>query len=150
MMDRRAFLATAPALALAPRIALSQGRALRLAAAKQSLVGTANPQTDVWAYNAAVPGPELRFKQGERLRIEVENTLPVDTTVHWHGLRLPNAMDGVPGVTQAPIRSNEKFIYEFDLRDAGTFWYHPHLGSPEQVARGLYGALIVEERDPPA
>jgi FtsP/CotA-like multicopper oxidase with cupredoxin domain len=98
-----------------------------------------------------VPGPELRFRQGERLRIEVQNDLPVDTTVHWHGLRLPNAMDGVPHVTQPPIAAKGgRFTYEFDLPDAGTFWYHPHLGSPEQVARGLYGALIVEEREPPA
>jgi FtsP/CotA-like multicopper oxidase with cupredoxin domain len=75
----------------------------------------------------------------------------VGTTVHWHGLRLPNAMDGVPGVTQPPISANGgEFVYEFDLPDAGTFWYHPHLGTPEQVSRGLYGALIVEEREPPA
>jgi FtsP/CotA-like multicopper oxidase with cupredoxin domain len=91
------------------------------------------------------------LRQGERLRIEVQNDLPVDTTVHWHGLRLPNAMDGVPHVTQPPIAAKGgRFTYEFDLPDAGTFWYHPHLGSPEQVARGLYGALIVEEREPPA
>ena len=71
--------------------------------------------------------------------------------MHWHGVRLPNAMDGVPGVTQPPIAANGgRFVYEFDLPDAGTFWYHPHLGNPEQVARGLYGALIVEEREPPA
>ena len=88
--------------------------------------------------------------QGERLRIEVENALDVETTVHWHGIRLPNAMDGVPHLTQPPIAAKGgRFVYEFDLPDAGTFWYHPHLGSPEQVGRGLYGALIVEERDPP-
>jgi FtsP/CotA-like multicopper oxidase with cupredoxin domain len=97
-----------------------------------------------------VPGPELRFRQGERLRIEVENALSVPTTVHWHGIRLPNGMDGVPGVTQKPIAEGGRFLYEFDLPDAGTYWYHPHLGSPEQVGRGLYGALIVEEREPPA
>jgi FtsP/CotA-like multicopper oxidase with cupredoxin domain len=97
-----------------------------------------------------VPGPELRFKQGERLRLAVENALTADTTVHWHGIRLPNAMDGVPHLTQAPIAANGgRFVYEFDLPDAGTYWYHPHLGSPEQVGRGLYGALIVEERAPP-
>jgi FtsP/CotA-like multicopper oxidase with cupredoxin domain len=83
--------------------------------------------------------------------VELENALPAQTTVHWHGIRLPNAMDGVPGLTQPPIAANGgRFTYEFDLPDAGTFWYHPHLGSPEQVGRGLYGALIVEEREPPA
>ena len=155
-MKRRDFLgaaALATTLPLARRTEAANPAAhkLKLAPARLSLVGAANPATDVWGYNGKVPGPELRFKQGERLRIEVENALGVDTTVHWHGLRLPNAMDGVPGVTQRPIAANGgRFVYEFDLPDAGTFWYHPHLGSPEQVARGLYGALIVEEREPPA
>jgi FtsP/CotA-like multicopper oxidase with cupredoxin domain len=149
-MDRRTFLATGPALALAPRLSFGNTKVLRLAPAQQALVGAGNPATEVWAYNGSVPGPVLRYRQGERLRVEVENTLPLATTVHWHGIRLPNAMDGVPGVTQEPIQRGGRFLYEFDLPDAGTFWYHPHLGSPEQVARGLYGALIVEEREPPA
>ena len=150
-MNRREFLGTTAALALAPRFALGEAKKLRLAPARQSLVGAGNPATDVWAYNGTVPGPQLRFKQGERLAIAVENALSVETTVHWHGIRLPNAMDGVPHLTQAPIAANGgRFVYEFDLPDAGTYWYHPHLGSPEQVGRGLYGALIVEERDPPA
>jgi FtsP/CotA-like multicopper oxidase with cupredoxin domain len=149
-VKRREFLSLA-ALAAAPRLALSQSKTLRVAPAHQALVGAGNPATAVWAYNGTVPGPELRFRQGERLRIEVENALGVGTTVHWHGIRLPNAMDGVPHVTQPPIAANGgRFTYEFDLPDAGTFWYHPHLGSPEQVARGLYGALVVEEREPPA
>jgi FtsP/CotA-like multicopper oxidase with cupredoxin domain len=126
-------------------------RRLRIAPARQALVGAGNPVTPVWAYDGTVPGPELRYRQGERLRIEVENALDVETTVHWHGIRLPNGMDGVPHLTQPPIAAQGgRFLYEFDLPDAGTYWYHPHLGSPEQVARGLYGALIVEEREPPA
>jgi FtsP/CotA-like multicopper oxidase with cupredoxin domain len=151
-MDRRTFLGSSAGLALAACVTPppQRTRKLRASAAHQSLVGARYPETAVWAYDGAVPGPELRFRQGERLRVEVENALAVDTTVHWHGLRLPNAMDGVPGITQKPITSGGRFVYEFDLPDAGTFWYHPHLGSPEQVARGLYGALIVEEREPPA
>ena len=149
-MKRRQFLSLA-SLAALPRLAGAQTRILRVAPARQHLVGAPNPDTAVWAYDSGVPGPELRLRQGERLRIEVQNDLPVDTTVHWHGLRLPNAMDGVPHVTQPPIAAKGgRFTYEFDLPDAGTFWYHPHLGSPEQVGRGLYGALIVEEREPPA
>ena len=149
-MDRRTFLATIPALALAPRLSIAGERSLRLGAARQSLVGAAHPATEVWAYEGRVPGPELRFKQGERLRVAVENALEAETTVHWHGIRLPNAMDGVPHLTQKPIAARGgRFLYEFDLPDAGTYWYHPHLGSPEQVGRGLYGALIVEEREPP-
>ena len=148
-MNRRQFLQLG-ALVCAPQVhGAAPARKLVLRAARQALAGAAHPETAVWAYNGTVPGPELRFKQGERLRIEVENALPVETTVHWHGIRLPNAMDGVPGVTQKPIGKAGRFLYEFDLPDAGTFWYHPHLGSPEQVARGLYGALIVEERDAP-
>jgi FtsP/CotA-like multicopper oxidase with cupredoxin domain len=154
-VHRRTFLGAASGagiLAAAPcgLLAAAQPRLLRLAPIQQSLVGAANPSTAVWTFNGTVPGPELRFKQGERLRIEVENGLGVDTTVHWHGVRVPNAMDGVPHVTQSPIAAKGgRFTYEFDLPDAGTYWYHPHLGSPEQVARGLYGALIVEEREPP-
>ena len=149
-MDRRAFLVGTASLALAPRLAAPAPRRLHLAPARQNLVGAAHPSTGIWAYNGSVPGPELRFKQGERLRIEVHNALGVDTTVHWHGIRLPNAMDGVPELTQAPIAANGgRFVYEFDLPDAGTYWYHPHLGDGEQLGRGLYGALIVEERNGP-
>jgi FtsP/CotA-like multicopper oxidase with cupredoxin domain len=154
-MKRRDFLgatAGAAACVLAPvtRPAASPVRALRVAASEQSLVGAGHPRTAVWSYNGSVPGSELRFRQGDRLRIEVENALDAETTVHWHGIRLPNAMDGVPHLTQPPIAAGGgRFLYEFDLPDAGTYWYHPHLGSPEQVGRGLYGALIVEEREPP-
>src|SRR5262249_13618446 len=151
VMDRRSFLLGSAALGLAPKTGWSQARVLRASVTRQNLVGAAHPATEVWTYNGSVPGPELRFRQGERLRVEVENALSVPTTVHWHGIRLPNAMDGVPGLTQAPIAaSGGRFVYEFDLPDAGTYWYHPHLGDGEQLARGLYGALVVEERDPPA
>ena len=149
-MDRRQFLSLS-ALAIAPRVhAGAPDRTLKIAPARQALVGAGNPDTAVWAYNGSVPGPELRLRQGERLRLEVQNRLSVETTVHWHGVRVPNAMDGVPHVTQPPIKANGgRFTYEFELRDAGTYWYHPHLGSPEQVGRGLYGALIIEESNPP-
>jgi FtsP/CotA-like multicopper oxidase with cupredoxin domain len=150
---RRLLAACAAGVALAhARLGLPEQapKGLRLAATRQALAGAGNPDTAVWAYNGTVPGPELRFKQGERLRIEVDNALGVDTTVHWHGVRVPNEMDGVPNLTQVPIKANGgRFRYEFELRDAGTYWYHPHLGSPEQVGRGLYGPLIVDEAEPP-
>jgi FtsP/CotA-like multicopper oxidase with cupredoxin domain len=107
-----------------------------------------SPETEVWAYDGSVPGPTLRFRQGEIARIAVENRLAEVTTVHWHGVRVPNPMDGVPYVTQKPIAPGETFAYEFRVPDAGTFWYHPHERSFEQVARGLYGAFIVEEPTP--
>jgi len=104
--------------------------------------------TDVWSYNGTVPGPAIRVRQGDRIRVLAQNGLNEDTTIHWHGIRTPNAMDGVPFLTQAPIPVGSDFLYEFDALDAGTFWYHPHQRSSEQVGRGLYGSLIVEETDP--
>jgi FtsP/CotA-like multicopper oxidase with cupredoxin domain len=103
----------------------------------------------VWAYNGQVPGPTLRIKLGETLRVRFTNNLPEDTTIHWHGVRLPNAMDGVPYITQKPVKPGETFVYEFTPKDAGTFWFHPHVRASEQVERGLYGVLIVEDPQPP-
>ena len=117
--------------------------------ARVRLAGADGPDTDVWAYNGTVPGPLLRLKQGEPARIVVENRLDQDTTVHWHGVRVPNAMDGVPGLTQPPIKPGASFVYEFTPPDAGIFWYHPHVNSPEQIGRGLAGPIIVDEPEPP-
>ena len=103
----------------------------------------------VWAYNGQVPGPILRVRLGERLRVHFTNRLPEATTIHWHGVRVPNAMDGAPGVTQPPVQPGDTFVYDFVPKDAGTFWFHPHLRSSEQVERGLYGVLIVEDEKPP-
>jgi FtsP/CotA-like multicopper oxidase with cupredoxin domain len=151
-LSRRAFLATTAASAACalplPALALSDHR-LRAAPARLRLVPEPWGETDVWSYDGTVPGPVLRARQGERLRVSVENALDAPTTVHWHGLRLPNAMDGVPHLTQDPIAPGASFPYEFDLPDAGTFWYHPHMQSAEQVARGLHGVLIVEEATAP-
>ena len=133
------------------RVTSAGARVIRAQPALASLVGEPHPQTAVWTYGGTVPGPELRLKQGERLRVELENLLPEDTTIHWHGIRLPNAMDGVPHLTQPPIEANGgRFLYEFDVPDAGTYWYHPHLGSSGQVGRGVYAPLIIEEPKPPA
>jgi len=104
----------------------------------------------VWAYNGQVPGPTLRIRLGETLRVNFTNKLPQETTIHWHGVRLPNAMDGVPGITQPPVPPGGTFVYEFTPKDAGTFWFHPHLRASEQVERGLYGVLVVEDARPPA
>jgi len=106
-------------------------------------------KTGVWSFNQQFPGPPLRFKRGENVHITVKNELQQETGVHWHGLRVPNEMDGVPNVTQKPIPPGGSFDYKFKIPDSGTFWYHPHQSSFEQVPRGLYGALIVEEDEPP-
>ncbi|UEM19088.1 multicopper oxidase family protein [Skermanella mucosa] len=133
---------------LRPAAAFGATHTLSPGPARIRMVGDAHPETTVWAYDGQVPGPQIRVRQGDRLRIEVTNRLAEETTVHWHGLRVPNAMDGVPHLTQRPIGPFETFTYEFDAVDAGTFWYHPHQRSHEQVGRGLHGALIVEEREP--
>lgn len=106
-------------------------------------------QMRVWAYNGRVPGPTLRIRLGETLRVVFTNHLPQETTIHWHGVRVPNNMDGVPHATQPPIQPGTTFTYEFTPKDAGTFWFHPHVRSSEQVERGLYGVLIVEDEKPP-
>jgi FtsP/CotA-like multicopper oxidase with cupredoxin domain len=113
------------------------------------LIGPARPATAVWVYNGTVPGPEIRLRQGETLRLKFDNRLPQGTTIHWHGLRVPNAMDGAPYISQPPIEPEETFLYAFAVPDAGTYWYHPHFHSAEQVGRGLMGAFIVEEPEPP-
>ena len=102
---------------------------------------------DVWAYNGQVPGPILRVRLGEELVVRLRNDLPQPTTIHWHGVRVPNAMDGVPGVTQDPVLPGGAFTYRFVPKDAGTFWFHPHVRGAEQVERGLYGVLIVDDAE---
>lgn len=151
VMSRRSVLLAGAGIALmtsaAPWAARADGiREIRISAApgQAPLVGGSHPQTDVLGYDGKVPGPMLRLRQGEPVRIIVENRLDQDTTVHWHGIRLPNAMDGVPGLTQPPIKPGESFTYEFTPPDAGTFWYHPHANSLQQLGRGLAGALIVD------
>lgn len=98
----------------------------------------------LWTYNGTVPGPELRVQQGDRVQVTLVNQLPVATTIHWHGLRLPNAEDGVAGLTQDAVQPGQSYTYEFVARDAGTYWYHSHQQTEDQLPRGLFGALIVE------
>jgi len=100
-----------------------------------------------WTYGGRLPGRELRLRQGRPISIRVDNALPEKTSVHWHGIRLANAADGVPGVTQDPIAPGGSFLYEFTPPDAGTYFFHPHTGV--QLDRGLYAPLVVEPRDEP-
>jgi FtsP/CotA-like multicopper oxidase with cupredoxin domain len=153
-LSRRSFLAASGGAGIGAIFPIWPGRTdaadYRLVAgrARAHLVGASYPETAVWSYNGTVPGPEIRVRQGKRIQIAVENRLDEETTVHWHGLRVPNAMDGVPHLTQPPIAPGETFVYGFEVPDAGTYWYHPHQRSFEQVGRGLYGPLIVEELEP--
>ena len=105
-------------------------------------------QVQAYAFNRQVPGPRIRVTEGDRLRINVENRLPEATSVHWHGMILSNEMDGPADVTQKPIEPGETFTYEFDARQQGTYFYHSHKESDRQQALGMYGALIVDPKDP--
>jgi manganese oxidase len=101
-----------------------------------------------YAYNGQVPGPRIRVKQGDRIRINVINDLPEETTIHWHGMILPNNMDGPAEITQPPIMPGETFTYEFTVTQFGTYFYHPHAKPDRTQALGLYGALIIDPSDP--
>ena len=100
----------------------------------------------LWGYEGVVPGPTLEVRRGEEVWVRVINELPEPTAVHWHGVRLANAMDGAPPLTQQPIAPGESFDYRFIAPDAGTYWYHP----PRPTRRGLYGMLVVHETEPVA
>jgi FtsP/CotA-like multicopper oxidase with cupredoxin domain len=107
-----------------------------------NIIGSA--PTPVWTYNGSTPGPLLRAQAGDRLIVHFSNALPEDTSVHWHGIRLPSSMDGVPGHTQPPVHPGGTFDYSFVLPDEGLFWYHPHADSAAQVGYGLYGPILVD------
>jgi FtsP/CotA-like multicopper oxidase with cupredoxin domain len=92
----------------------------------------------------------IRVTEGDQVRIIVKNELPVPTTIHWHGVEVPNAMDGVPGVTQDPIQPGETFTYEFIAKPAGTFMYHSHFEGDVQVGAGLYAPFIIDPKEPDA
>jgi FtsP/CotA-like multicopper oxidase with cupredoxin domain len=155
-MDRRNFLRAGGlaiiATSVANRLSASepnQSFTLRAAPSKTNIVGPDFEATDVWSFNGEIPGSPIRIPLGSPLRVDVENQLSEPSAVHWHGIRLPNAMDGVAGLTQKAILPTESFHYSFTPPDAGTFWYHSHVNAYEQVGRGLYGPLIIEETVPP-
>ncbi len=104
----------------------------------------------LWGYNGQSPGPTIECVEGDRVRIFVTNKLPEYTTVHWHGVHVPNGMDGVAGLTQPPIQPGETWVYEFDMTRAGTFMYHPHADGMVQIAMGLMGIIVVHPQDPAA
>jgi manganese oxidase len=103
---------------------------------------------EAYAFNRQVPGPRIRLTEGDRVRINVTNDLPEATSVHWHGMILPNGMDGAAEVTQDPIGPGETFTYEFTAGQAGTYFYHSHKEPDRQQGLGMYGALIVDPKDP--
>ncbi|MGE4164398.1 MAG: multicopper oxidase family protein [Xanthobacteraceae bacterium] len=102
----------------------------------------------LWGYNGQSPGPTIEAVEGDKVRIFVTNKLPEHTTIHWHGMLLPNGMDGVGGLTQPHIKPGKTFVYEFALKKSGTFMYHPHADEMVQMAMGMMGFFVVHPRDP--
>ncbi|MGQ0630392.1 MAG: multicopper oxidase family protein [Sporichthyaceae bacterium] len=121
---------------------LRPGTAAGTLAASPIEVDLAGTVVTTWGYNGVVPGPEIRLKRGEMVRARLTNALSDETTIHWHGVNLINAMDGLPGLTQDPVAPGGLFAYEFRVPDAGSYMYHAHVG--HQLDLGLYGPLIVE------
>ncbi len=101
-----------------------------------------------WTYNGTVPGPLIRVTEGDKVRIILKNELPKPTTIHWHGIAVPNAMDGIPDVTQKPVQPGETFTYEFVAKPAGTYMYHSHYEGDIQVSAGLYAPFIIDPKEP--
>ncbi len=135
---------------LSPRLGIASSAHELIASVGQSqLAPSQYPKTEIWGYNGEIPGPLIKVKRGENVRRKFVNKLPQSSTIHWHGIRIDNKMDGVPHLTQALVKPGGDFEYDFIAPDAGTYWYHPHNKTWEQMARGLYGPLIVEEDDPP-
>ena len=150
--SRRRFLMGTTAACLAPALPAFADSPLELSAgvSAHALRGASFPPVPLWTFNRQSPGPLLRGRRGDALQIRLANNLPdAATSVHWHGVRVDNKMDGAAGVTQEAVPPGEIFDYEVRLPDAGTFWYHSHNRSWEQVARGLYGPLIVDDPDAP-
>jgi FtsP/CotA-like multicopper oxidase with cupredoxin domain len=120
---------------------------LKTLVARPTTLDLGGPKVATWAYGDTVPGPLIRATAGDFLRITLDNQLPADTTIHWHGIRIHNPSDGVPGMTQDPVKPGTLFTYQFAVPDPGTYFFHPHVGV--QLDRGLYAPLVIDDpREP--
>ena len=128
-----------------PGMPVLQGKKFTLSMAPQQVNFTGKVRTAT-AVNGSVPGPILRWREGDRVSLKVTNHLAESSSIHWHGIILPNAMDGVPGITFPGIEPGESYHYAFDVRQSGTYWYHSHSGFQEQT--GLYGPIIIDPLEP--
>jgi FtsP/CotA-like multicopper oxidase with cupredoxin domain len=151
MLSRRHVLALGAAACCASSAAHAQPaatapvRVIRAQPGASFASANGDASASLWGYEGTVPGPVLRARLGEELRVRLINKLSEPTSIHWHGVRVPNPMDGVPGLTQAAVEPGASFEYVFRATEAGTFWYHA--SSPAHVGRGLHGALIIDETE---
>ncbi|MED1725004.1 multicopper oxidase family protein [Paenibacillus pasadenensis] len=123
------------------------GKVINLTAMESNQEIAPGKTLPVWTFNNSVPGPEIRVKQGDTIKINLRNQLSEPVTIHWHGVPVPNAMDGIPGVTQNAVQSGQSYTYEFKADVPGTYWYHSHQDSVNQLDRGLYGSFVVEGKN---
>lgn len=121
-------------------------KTFRLSAAKMQWETAPGQTVEGWAYNEQIPGPQIRVKEGERVRVILKNELPESTVIHFHGLELPNDQDGVPFITQPPVKPGQSYTYEFTVPNSGSHMYHSHHNAAKQVGLGLLGAFIVEPK----
>lgn len=124
-----------------------RGSEINLTAKASNLEVMPGKVLPVWTFNNSVPGPQIRVKQGDTVKVNLKNELPEPVTIHWHGLPVPNEMDGIPGVTQNAVQPGQSFTYEFKADVPGTYWYHSHQDGVNQVDRGLYGSIIIEPKE---
>lgn len=148
-ISRRTLLTSSAAFGLCPSWAAASPLLLTAAPTAVQIAPSGYAPADLWCFNDQAPGPEIRVQQGQSVRRRFVNDLDEASSVHWHGIRIANGMDGVPGLTQKAVEPGGTFEYDFIAPDAGTYWYHSHNRSWEQMARGLYGPLVVEEAEPP-
>src|SRR6266487_1294814 len=137
-----------PQVAAAEAARHATGTVLAGVAPEAGHIDLGGPVVATWSFGGQVPGPEIRVRKGQVLQALLVNRLPAETTVHWHGVAIRNDIDGVPGMTQAPVPPGREFTYSFAVAEPGTYWYHPHAGV--QLDRGLYGPLIIEDPAEPA
>ena len=136
------------ALPALPPVAAGSSKTFHLIAEAKMWSPAPGVSTEAWTYNGTVPGPTLHVREGDRVRIILTNHLPEPTTIHWHGVSLPQDMDGVPGLSQKAVPPRQTFVYEFVAKSPGTYFYHTHFDDLNQIDRGLYGAFVVDPKIP--
>jgi FtsP/CotA-like multicopper oxidase with cupredoxin domain len=133
---------------LTPHIAADGAKEFTLTAELHPWSPLKGVLTNAWTFNGQAPAPVIRVTEGDHVRLTLVNKLPEATAIHWHGLHLPNTMDGVPGVTQKVVSPGQTFTYDFVASHPGTFMYHSHYDDMKQIGNGMYGAFIIDPKDP--